>query len=158
MEIAPAVQRKLAEASGEGEVGEQLGNYSFSWAPSGDVIYFDRAYRGARNIWKMTVDPKKLRATGIDPLTIGPGPDTRVAVSADGRRLAFTAKSQRIRTWLFPFDGTAGKIRGNGEAITSPGTMSVARSYRAMVLRLPISFPTVKATGQLTGMSETKCG
>jgi len=125
LEIAPAVQRKLAEASGEGEVGEQLGNYSFSWSPSGDAIYFDRAYRGARNIWKMTVDPKSLRATGIDRLTTGPGPDTRVAVSTDGKRLAFTAKSQRIRTWLFPFDATAGHMEGSGEAITSPGTMSV---------------------------------
>jgi Tol biopolymer transport system component/DNA-binding winged helix-turn-helix (wHTH) protein len=124
-EIAPVVQRKLAEASGEGEVGEQLGNYSFSWSPSGDAIYFERGYRGARNIWKMTVDPKSLRATGIDRLTTGPGPDTRVAVSTDGKRLAFTAKSQRIRTWLFPFDATAGHIGGSGEAITSPGTMSV---------------------------------
>jgi Tol biopolymer transport system component len=73
----------------------------------------------------MTGDPKSLRATGIDRLTTGPGPDTRVAVSTDGKRLAFTAKSQRIRTWLFPFDATAGHIGGSGEAITSPGTMSV---------------------------------
>jgi Tol biopolymer transport system component/DNA-binding winged helix-turn-helix (wHTH) protein len=125
LDIAPTVQRKLAEASGEGGVGEQLGDYSFSWSPSGDVIYFERGYRGARNIWKMTVDPETLRATGIDRLTTGPGPDAGVAVSADGRRLAFTAKSQRIRTWLFPFDATAGHIRGSGEAITSPGRTSV---------------------------------
>jgi Tol biopolymer transport system component len=126
LEIAPAVQRKLAEASGEGEVGEQLGDYTFSWSTAGDVIYFERGYRGARNIWKMTVDPETMRATGIDRLTTGPGPDAGVAVSTDGRRLAFTAKSQRIRTWLFSFDATAGHIRGSGEAITSPGRMSVA--------------------------------
>ena len=66
-----------------------------------------------------------MRATGIDRLTTGPGPDAGVAVSTDGRRLAFTAKSQRIRTWLFPFDATAGHIKGSGEAITSPGRMSV---------------------------------
>jgi len=125
LEIAPAVQRKLAEASGEGEVGLQLGDYSFSWSPFGDVIYFERSYRGAKNIWKMTVDPKTLRATAIDRLTTGPGPDAGVAVSTDGRRLAFTAKSQRIRTWLFPFDAAAGQIRGSGEAITSPGRLSV---------------------------------
>jgi Tol biopolymer transport system component/DNA-binding winged helix-turn-helix (wHTH) protein len=131
LEITPAVQRKLAEASGEGEAGDQLGDYSFSWSTSGDVIYFERGYRGARNIWRMTVDPKTLRATGIDRLTTGPGPDTGVAVSTDGRRLAFTAKSQRIRTWLFPFDATAGQIRGTGEAITSPGRMSVAPTLSA---------------------------
>ena len=73
----------------------------------------------------MTVDPETMRATGIDRLTTGPGPDAGVAVSTDGRRLAFTAKSQRIRTWLFPFDATAGHITGSGEAITSPGRMSV---------------------------------
>ena len=125
LEIVPEVQQKLAEASGEGEVGEQLGDYSFSWSPSGDVIYFQRGYRGARNIWKMTVDPKTLRAAEVDRLTTGPGPDAGVAVSTDGKRLAFTAKSQRIRTWLFPFDATIGHIRGNGHAITSPGRMSV---------------------------------
>jgi Tol biopolymer transport system component/DNA-binding winged helix-turn-helix (wHTH) protein len=125
LEIAPVVQKKLAEASGEGEAGEQLGDYSFTWSPSGDVIYFERGYRGARNIWKMTVAPETMRATGIDRLTTGSGPDAAVAVSTDGRRLAFTAKSQRIRTWLFPFDATRGHITGGGEAITSPGRLSV---------------------------------
>jgi Tol biopolymer transport system component/DNA-binding winged helix-turn-helix (wHTH) protein len=125
LEIAPAVQRKLAEASGEGEAGLQLGDYAFSWSPSGDTIYFERSYRGAKNIWKMTVDPKTLRAIGIDRLTTGPGPDAGAAVSTDGRRLAFTAKSQRIRTWLFPFDATAGHITGSGQPITSPGRLSV---------------------------------
>src|SRR5215472_12235911 len=127
MEVAPAVQRKLAEASGEGEAGEheQLGDYAFSWSPSGDAIYFERGYRGATNIWKVTVDPEALRATGIDRLTTGPGPDAGVAVSTDGKRLAFAAKSERIRTWLFPFDATTGQIRGNGDAISSPGRLSV---------------------------------
>jgi Tol biopolymer transport system component/DNA-binding winged helix-turn-helix (wHTH) protein len=126
MEVAPVVQRKLAEASGDGEAGEheQLGDYSFSWSPLGDAIYFERGYRGAKNIWKITVDPQTLRATGIDRLTTGPGPDTGVAVSTDGKRLAFAAKSERIRTWLFPFDATTGQIRGNGDAITSPGRTS----------------------------------
>jgi len=52
LEIAPAVQKKLAEVSGEGEAGEheQLGDYSFSWSPAGDAIYFERGYRGATNI------------------------------------------------------------------------------------------------------------
>ena len=31
-----------------------VGEYSFSWSPSGDAIYFERGYRGARNIWKLT--------------------------------------------------------------------------------------------------------
>ena len=111
VERAPAVQSKLDEASMEGEAGQQLGDYTFSWSPSGEAIFFERGYRGARNIWKMTVDPKTLRATGIDRLTTGPGPDAGLAVSTNGKRLAFTAKSQRIRIRLFPFAGCGWNTR-----------------------------------------------
>jgi len=124
IDIAPTVRAQLAQASGDTGNGVQMGDYFFSWSPSADAIYFERGYRGAKNIWKMTVDPGTLRATGIDRLTTGPGPDAALALSADGKRLAFTAKSQRIQTWLFPFDSTTGQIKGNGNAITSPGRTS----------------------------------
>jgi Tol biopolymer transport system component/DNA-binding winged helix-turn-helix (wHTH) protein len=125
MEIASGIQRELEQASGEVRSGQQFGEHSFSWSPSGDAIYFERGYRGAKNVWKMTVDPGKLRATRIDRLTTGPGPDAALAVSADGRRLAFTAKAQRIQTWLFPFDTRTSQIKGSGAAITSPGRTSI---------------------------------
>src|SRR5262249_3371427 len=125
LELVPAVQRELARASGQVAAGEQLGDYSFSWSPLGNAIYFERGFRGARNIRKLTVDPETQRATGIDRLTTSPGPDAGHAVSADGKRLAFTAMSRRIRTWLFPFDAKTGQRRGNGKAISSPGRMSV---------------------------------
>jgi len=125
LEIASAVQKELASASGERETGEQWGDYSFFWSPSGNAIYFERSFRGARNIWKLTVDHEIMRGTGIERLTTGPGPDAGAAISADGRRLAFAAKSQRIQTWLFPFDAKAGQIKGDGNAITSPGRTSV---------------------------------
>jgi Tol biopolymer transport system component/DNA-binding winged helix-turn-helix (wHTH) protein len=125
LEIPTEIQRALKQASGEALAGQQQGDYSFSWSPAGDAIYFERVYGGARNIWKMTVDPETLRAVGIERLTTGPGPDASVAVSRDGRRLAFTAKSQRIQTWLFPFDARTGQIKGNGNAITPPGRTSI---------------------------------
>jgi Tol biopolymer transport system component len=124
LEIASAVQRELAEASTEGQAGQQLGEYAFSWSPSGDAIYFERGFRGARNIWKMTADPRTLRGTGINRLTTSQGPDAGVAIAPDGRRLAYTAKSQRFRIWLFPFDATNGRIKRSGDPITSPGRIS----------------------------------
>jgi len=125
MEIASSIQKELEQASGEVKAGQQFGEYSFSWSPSGDAIYFERGYRGAKNIWKMTVDAGTLRATRIDRLTTGPGPDVALAISSDGKRLAFTAKSQRIQTWLFPFDAGTGQIKGNGNPITAPGRASI---------------------------------
>jgi Tol biopolymer transport system component/DNA-binding winged helix-turn-helix (wHTH) protein len=125
LEIGAAVQKELAQASGDIGAGQQLGEYSFSWSPSGDAIYFETGYRGARNIWKLKVDPETMRAASIDRLTTGPGPDAGAAVSRDGKRLAYSAKSQRIQTWLFPFDARTGQITGDGTAITPPGRTSI---------------------------------
>ena len=69
----------------------------------------------------MTVDPDTLQATAIERLTTGPGLDAELAVSADGRRLAFTGEAQQFRAWLFPFDATRGRVTGAGQALTSPG-------------------------------------
>ena len=125
LEIAPAIQKELADAAGEREGSEQLGSYTFSWSPSGDALYFEQGYRGAKNIWKLTVAPGTMRATGIERLTTGPGPDAGVGISRDGKRLAFSAKSVRLRTWLFPFDAKTGRIKGDGSAITPPGRPSL---------------------------------
>jgi Tol biopolymer transport system component len=125
LKIPPAIQREPAEAAGGNDVGRQFGEYRFCWSRLGNALYFVRGYKGARNVWKLTVDPETLRATGIDRLTTGPGPDAAVAVSADAKRLAFTAMSQRIQSWLFPFNATTGQITGEGNAITSPVRISL---------------------------------
>ena len=128
LEIESSVRKQLEQASGEIGAGQQRGDYAFSWSPSADAIYFERGYGGARNIWKLSVDPGRMRSTGAHRLTTGPGPDATAAVSKDGKRLAFSAKSQRIQTWLFPFDAKAGRITGEGVAITPPGRTSVEPS------------------------------
>ena len=69
----------------------------------------------------MTFEPDILRATAVERLTTGAGPDESLAVSRDGRRLAFTAKSQQIRNWLFPFDANRGRITDKGQPITATG-------------------------------------
>jgi Tol biopolymer transport system component len=94
---------------------------SFSWSPSGSAIYLERAYQDSENIWRMSVDPQKQRATAIERLTTGPGSDVQLALSPDGRKLAFTARTQQVRTWLFPFDATRGRITGSGQPVTSSG-------------------------------------
>jgi Tol biopolymer transport system component/DNA-binding winged helix-turn-helix (wHTH) protein len=125
LEITPVVQKELAEFSAEGESGDQQGDASFSWSALGDAIYFERGFRGATNIFKLTVDPETLQATRIERLTTGPGSEAGVAISRDGKRLAFTANAQQIRTWLFPFEATTGQIKVGGNAISPPGRTSV---------------------------------
>jgi Tol biopolymer transport system component/DNA-binding winged helix-turn-helix (wHTH) protein len=120
-EIAPAVQAEIERIAADGGAEFSVGSSDYSWAPSGNAIYFDQVFRGARNIWKMTVDPATLRITAIERLTAGPGPDRGAVVSPDGRRVAFAAQSEHIRSLLFPFDSITGQISGSGQALTSPG-------------------------------------
>jgi Tol biopolymer transport system component len=96
-------------------------DFKFSWDPSGTTIYFERTVRGAKNIWRMRVDPQTMRATALERVTTGPGLDSELALSPDGNTIAFTGESQHIRAWLFPFDSVRGMVTGVGRAITSPG-------------------------------------
>jgi Tol biopolymer transport system component/DNA-binding winged helix-turn-helix (wHTH) protein len=121
-EIAPEILRRLREVAVPDRGGpEDTSDVKFSWAPSGKAIYFERTFRGAKNLWKMTVEPDTLRATAIERLTTGPGLDTQLAVSANGRNLAFTVETKHVRAWLFPFDAGKGRVLGRGEAVTTPG-------------------------------------
>jgi Tol biopolymer transport system component/DNA-binding winged helix-turn-helix (wHTH) protein len=120
-EIAPEVASQFGEMSVGRGILELAMDYEFSWAPSGKAIYFERTFRGARNLWKMSLNPDTLAATMIERLTTGPGLDTRLAVSPDGTKLAFTGETQHIRTWLFPFDAARGQVTGAGQPVTSPG-------------------------------------
>ncbi len=115
----PRVPISFATAEGVTE-GIQPG-MSFSWSPSGNAIYFESLFRGTINIWKMSIDPGSLRATALDRLSNGPGPDVGVAISHDGKRLAFTAMSQHRRTRLFQFDGSTRRLSGEGQPITTAG-------------------------------------
>ena len=119
--ITPDVEKQLREAA---EGTEYPGDFSFAWSASGRVVYFERNYRGARNVWKMNVEPEAFRATAVERLTTGPGPETGVAVSPDGNKLAFTAKSEQVRSWLFQFDATNGRILGEGRAISPSSLMA----------------------------------
>jgi Tol biopolymer transport system component/DNA-binding winged helix-turn-helix (wHTH) protein len=109
------------------EVAEQLKTTSirfkqFCWSPSGRELYLEGISRDVRNIWKVTVDPQSLRwITGPERLTTGTGIDTNIALSRDGKKLAFTVRTQSKRNWSFPFNATTGQIKEEGKPITAPG-------------------------------------
>ncbi len=109
------------------EVVEQLkgvspANTPFLWAPSGRALYFEGISKNVQNLWKLSVDAETLRIiAGPERLTTGPGPDTDITLSPDGKKLAFTARTESNRIWLFPFDAKSGKIRGEGRPVSAAG-------------------------------------
>src|SRR5581483_11018393 len=54
-------------------------DFRFSWAPTGDGIYFERTIQRAKNIWRMAIEPATLRAVSLERITTGVGPDSDLA-------------------------------------------------------------------------------
>jgi Tol biopolymer transport system component/DNA-binding winged helix-turn-helix (wHTH) protein len=119
--LPPELQKQMAAAAAAPGIGEWRTDFRFAWAPSGKAIYFERTFRGARNVWRMTVDPVTLQATRVERLTTSPGVDAELSISPDGSKIAFTSERQQIRAWTFPFNANHGRVTGPGQPVTSPG-------------------------------------
>jgi Tol biopolymer transport system component/DNA-binding winged helix-turn-helix (wHTH) protein len=136
-EIGPEILKAAEEIAGSGISAQADSDFKFSWAHSGTAIYFERTFRGARNIWRMKVDPQTLKAVAIERLTTGTDLDTGFSASPDGRKLAFTSESRRVQAWMFPFDAQRGRVTGSGSAVTSQGMeawqTNISRDGRRLV-------------------------
>lgn len=112
----------------------------FAWSPDGQAVYFEGRSFGARNLWRLAIDPDTLAWQGSpERLTAGQGVDRAVAVSPDGRRLAFEAGAERTRIWSFPIDRATGAASDLGRPVT-PGAAgefdaAVSRDGRQLVYR-----------------------
>jgi len=113
-QIDTSVQSQLKEA------GVRFVN--FLWLPSANGLIFEGESQGVRNLWKVKVVPSTLRwIDGLERITTGAGKDTDIAVSSDGRKLAFSIRSERSRLWTVPFDPIAGKTTGTSQPLTVAG-------------------------------------
>jgi Tol biopolymer transport system component/DNA-binding winged helix-turn-helix (wHTH) protein len=122
-DISAEVLKQLQEV-GYSEIVPQTSDSTFSWAPNGTAIYCELGIRGVVSLWRIAIDPVSLRMTGIERLTTGPGPDSELALSRDGRKVAFTSESQQIRVWVYPFDATRGTLKGSGVAVSPVGMVA----------------------------------
>ena len=120
-EMSGEVLKQMEEASQGRGTAEWKLDFAFVWAPSGKAVYFERTFRGAKNIWRMTVDQQTLRALSFERVTTGPGDDAEMSLSSDGKRLAFTSERRRVRAWMFPFEANRGRLIGTGKPVTAAG-------------------------------------
>jgi DNA-binding winged helix-turn-helix (wHTH) protein/dipeptidyl aminopeptidase/acylaminoacyl peptidase len=120
-EIAPEIAKQITEIAADLGSAGWAEDFKFTWAPSGKAIYFERTFRGATNIWRMTINARTLQVTGIDRVTTGAELDTGLALSANGDKVAFTNKSHQIRAWVMPFDATQGRVTGSAQPVSTSG-------------------------------------
>lgn len=113
-EYASMVAEQLQEA--------QVSFADFQWAANGDALYFEGVCASVKSLWKVVVDPGSLRwIAGPERLTTGAGPDTDIALSPNGTKLAFTSRTEHTRIWSFPFSAAKGKVADSGQPITVDG-------------------------------------
>src|SRR5262245_31517343 len=94
----------------------------FLWAPSGRHLYFEGCPGGESRLWRVTVDPQTLRwVAGPERLTTDAGFDRNIALSKDGKKLAYTIRAENSRIWSLPFDAVAGQVKGASQPVTDAG-------------------------------------
>jgi len=112
----PPIVSRLPPGVGE-ESAVTLGK--FAWSPKGDYLYFEGTTEGVRNLWRVSVDRRSLAWTAEpERLTTSAAPESEMALSPDGTRLAFRASGEQTRFWSFPLDRD-GTLSGRGEPLTS---------------------------------------
>jgi Tol biopolymer transport system component len=82
------------------------------WAPSGRAILFTSDRGGGLNVWRVPVRPDGSPSEPPEQLTTGAGQDVELAVSPDGKRLAFAILKQNADLWKLPVSSQTGLAAG----------------------------------------------
>lgn len=82
------------------------------WSPSGQYVYFSSYRGGGINIWRVRVSTEGTPSRLPRQLTIGAGQDVEIAVSRDGKRLAFSILRQNADLWRLPVSPETGRPTG----------------------------------------------
>jgi Tol biopolymer transport system component/DNA-binding winged helix-turn-helix (wHTH) protein len=118
----PAVRSSIASAVAQRLRAADLRLGSFVWAPAADMLYFEGRSGQTENLWRIRVDPQTLEwVSGPERLTTGSSLESGVALSPDGKRLAFGSRVESTVAWSLPFNPVSGRIMGPGEPITPDG-------------------------------------
>jgi Tol biopolymer transport system component/predicted Ser/Thr protein kinase len=90
-----------------------------AWSPSSKFIYFSSYRSGGINIWRAPVKGDGTVRGPLQQVTTGAGQDIEVAISPDGRRLAFATLRQNADIWKLPVLPQSGMTRGSPETVIS---------------------------------------
>jgi Tol biopolymer transport system component len=89
------------------------------WSPSGNFIYFSSYRGGGINIWRVAVSADGAVYGAPQQLTIGAGQDVEIAVSRDGKRVAFSILRQNADIWRLPVSPETGQAVGTPQEVVT---------------------------------------
>jgi Tol biopolymer transport system component len=90
-----------------------------SWSGSGRFVYFSSDRSGGINIWRVPVNRDGTASGPLQQVTTGAGQDVEVAVSPNGKRLAYATLHQNADIWRLPVSPQTGLPNGSPEVVIS---------------------------------------
>lgn len=87
------------------------------WSPSGRHVFFSSYRGGGINIWRATVSAESAPLGPPQQLTIGAGQDVEIALSRNGKRLAFSILRQNADIWRLPVSPETGHPTGSPQEV-----------------------------------------
>jgi Tol biopolymer transport system component len=137
--IPPRAAQRFAFGIGEGDeaASDRLSLHDFRWNTTGTRVFFSGFLKGLQNLWSIDVDPATLAwESGPARLTAGSGADTRLTLSPNGQRIAFTVRREKTRVWVIPFDDQRGRTKGDGQPLSpddfTPTNFDLSRDGRKL--------------------------
>jgi Tol biopolymer transport system component len=91
------------------------------FAPDGSSVYFEgTSPSGVTNLYAARASIDRLADFGTPQMLTSGLQDSEIAISRDGRRLAYTRRQERNRVWRLPLDPRDARA-GDGEPLTAEG-------------------------------------
>ncbi len=99
---------------------DQATDWSPVWSPDGRYLYFVSERGGSMNLWRVPIDEVSGRRLGEPEPIITPAPFlAHPSVSADGRRIAYTAVVQTSNVQRLTLDPAAAAVKGEPAWVTN---------------------------------------
>ena len=91
-------------------------DWSPKWSGDGRSLFFASSRGGTMNLWRIALDPETGRPLGaLQPVTAPSSWAGYLAVSANGRRVAFVDRNVRTKIRIAPFDPASGTLAGTAD-------------------------------------------
>jgi Tol biopolymer transport system component len=95
-------------------------DWSPAWAPDGRYLYFVSDRGGSMNLWRVPIDEVSGRPLGEPEPLITPAPFlAHPSISADGRRIAYTAKVETRNIQKLTLDPATATVRSEPTWVTT---------------------------------------
>jgi Tol biopolymer transport system component len=95
-------------------------NWNPVWAPDGGSLYFVSNRGGSPNIWRIAVDQQTGQALGEPQAVTTPASIVgHLSISADGRRLSYSAVTETQNIEKVRFDPVKGELVGEPQSVTT---------------------------------------